>query len=46
MTVGGWITMSVSICAFAGLFVWCMLKVLMSDAKSGGKPAAQKRGKK
>ncbi len=31
MTVGGWITMSVSMGAFAILFVWCMYKVLTSE---------------
>jgi hypothetical protein len=31
MTIGGWITMSVSMGAFALLFVWCMYKVLTSE---------------
>ena len=31
MTIGGWITMCLSMGAFAFLFVWCMYKVISSD---------------
>ncbi len=34
MTTGGWITMCVSMGAFASLFVWCMYKVISSDKKT------------
>lgn len=33
MTLGGWITMTISMGAFACLFVWCMFKVAVSDHK-------------
>ena len=33
MTLGGWITMTISMGAFATLFVLCMLKVIFSDKK-------------
>lgn len=31
MTLGGWLTMCISMGAFAFLFIWCMLKVIYSD---------------
>ena len=31
MTIGGWITMGISMGAFATLFAWCMYKVLTSE---------------
>ena len=37
MTIGGWITMCVSMSLFGGLFFFCMRKVLSDD-----KNAAQK----
>lgn len=38
MTIGGWITMCVSMGSFALLFIWCMQKALLSD-----KSARQKK---
>ncbi len=41
MTIGGWITMCVSMGAFASLFIWCMYKVISSDRE----PRAPKKRK-
>lgn len=44
MTIGGWITMCVSMSLFGGLFFFCMRKVL-SDDKSDRLDSRKKREK-
>ena len=45
MTLGGWITMCVSMGAFALLFIWCMYKTLSSDSSQRRHSRAKKRGR-
>ena len=33
MTLGGWITFTLSVGAFSILFVWCICKVALTDNK-------------
>lgn len=44
MTIGGWITMCVSMSLFGGLFFFCMRKVL-SDDKNAAQNSPKKREK-